>query len=504
MSKNKKIDDLFKEQFKNFEATPSPDVWNNIEAKLKEDDDRKVIPLWIKLAGVAALLALLFTVGDSIFNSSLNTNASPIVTQDASEIEKNKTKENSLIETESVLTNTNKKVEIASEENKTESDVVENTSEEKTNHKSSIQKKNQVSKTSVAYENDFQKKSDKNNTGSLIKKPTESSTSEETVVANETILKNVSESDTSSFIKKETEIISSEKEAVANENSLENSTISERNEIETTLKEENKKSIFDEINKTSEEEVAVVTVDNKPDYRWEVAPNVGPVFYNSIGEGSSVDPAFADNPQSGDVNIAYGVHIAYNLNKRFSIRTGISNVNLGYSTSGLDLGTGPVAASTSYIDYDKRGNVTIPVDKGTLVNQNPDGGFGEITPKSTSGEVVLNQKISYYEMPIELKYALLNKKFGINIIGGFSTLLLGDNEITVDAGDFNEVLGEASNLSSLSFTTNLGLGFNYSFSKKLMFNIEPMFKYQLNPYTDSSVEFKPYYIGIYSGLSFKF
>ena len=373
------------------------------------------------------------------------------------------------------------------------SDVVENASEEKTNHKSSVNNKNQVSQTRIAYENEVQKTSDKNDTNNLIKKPKKSSIPEETVVANETISKNVSENENSNLIKKETEIvpivIGTEKEAIA---------------TETIIKEENKKSIFDEINKTSEEEVAVATADNKPNYRWEVAPNVGPVFYNSLSEGSSIDSNFSDNPQSSDVNIAYGIQIAYNLNNRFSIRSGISNVNLGYSTSGLDLGTGPVAASTNYIDYDKRDDVTIPVDKGSLVNQNPDGGFGDITPKSTSGEVVLNQKISYYEMPLELKYVILNKKFGINIIGGFSTLLLGDNEITVDAGDYNEVLGEASNLSSLSFTTNLGLGLNYSFSKKLMFNIEPMFKYQLNPYSDSSVEFKPYYIGIYSGLSFKF
>ena len=83
-------------------------------------------------------------------------------------------------------------------------------------------------------------------------------------------------------------------------------------------------------------------------------------------------------------------------------------------------------------------------------------------------------------------------------------MFLGNNEISVKAGDFESVLGEANNLSSISFTTNIGVGLNYQFSEKLMFNIEPMFKYQLNPYTDSSVDYKPYYIGIYSGLSFKF
>jgi hypothetical protein len=65
-------------------------------------------------------------------------------------------------------------------------------------------------------------------------------------------------------------------------------------------------------------------------------------------------------------------------------------------------------------------------------------------------------------------------------------------------------LGEANNLTSVSFSTNVGLGFDYKLSKKFKFNIEPMFKYQLNPYTDSSINFKPYYLGVYTGLSYKF
>jgi hypothetical protein len=281
----------------------------------------------------------------------------------------------------------------------------------------------------------------------------------------------------------------------------ETSLIAEHKEF---VKKENKKSIFDAIKETSGGEVVIAKLDNTPQNRWEVTPNVAPVYYNSLTEGSSIDPSFSDNPKNGDLNIAYGVKVSYNLNKRLSMRSGVSNVNLSYSTTGLDIGTGPVSASTASIEYSSRNDVTIVVDKGALVNQNPEDTFGNITPKSTNGEPLLNQKISYYEMPLELNYTLINKNFGISVIGGFSALLLGNNEVSIEAGDFNEVLGEASNLSSLSFTTNVGLGLNYSFSKKLMFNIEPMFKYQLNPYTDSSVNFKPYYLGIYSGLSFKF
>ena len=64
MKIKKNIDDLFKERFENLEVSPSPEVWKNIQTKLKEEDDRKVIPIWIKLSGIAALLVLFFTIGN--------------------------------------------------------------------------------------------------------------------------------------------------------------------------------------------------------------------------------------------------------------------------------------------------------------------------------------------------------------------------------------------------------------------------------------------------------
>ncbi|HLW31537.1 MAG TPA: hypothetical protein VKX40_04690, partial [Aequorivita sp.] len=69
MKEKKNIDKLFSERLKDFEVSPSPHVWENIQAALKkEKKDRKVIPLWIKFGSVAALLALLLTVGNWVFD----------------------------------------------------------------------------------------------------------------------------------------------------------------------------------------------------------------------------------------------------------------------------------------------------------------------------------------------------------------------------------------------------------------------------------------------------
>lgn len=88
MKEQKNIDRLFQERFKDFEAHPSPEVWAKIKDRLDQKKKRKVIPLWWKLGGAAALLALLFFVGNLYFAPSSNfpqKNDPQFVTTDSTE-----------------------------------------------------------------------------------------------------------------------------------------------------------------------------------------------------------------------------------------------------------------------------------------------------------------------------------------------------------------------------------------------------------------------------------
>ena len=519
MKEKKNIDNIFNEGFKNFEATPSPRVWENIQAQLKkEKEDRKLIPLWVKLGGVAALIAVLFSVGNWVYSPSTLENPS-ITDENVIKTEQEINRDNSEFGNEGISNET----QVASEENSLQNESSqnlnvshENSSNEKSQNPNSSEKSNN---TVIASTNSEKKnsKSEDNPQKDLIEKNSQKSDLEDAMA----ISKNTSEKTISDKIEKETEniinkdktIFDNQKEGFAlNGNSEKNNSEkidSEKNlvktEDEVAEDSKNKKSIFDAIAEKNEETViAEKTKKEKPEHRWNVAPNVAPVYYSSLGNGSSIDPNFADNPQKGDVNMSYGVQVSYALNNRLSVRTGVNNVDLSYSTSGIEVGTGPVAYALNSVDYGGRQIVTTVVDKGSFATAAPSNGFGDVQPKSTQGDARLIQNINYYEVPVELKYAVLDTKLGVNVIGGVSTLFLGSNEISVKADNFNTVLGEANNLSSVSFSTNVGLGLDYKLSKKFTFNIEPMFKYQLNPYTDSSVNFKPYYLGVYSGLSFKF
>lgn len=536
MKEKKNIDELFKAQFQNFEATPSPAVWDGIEARLKEKKkERRVIPIWWRVAGVAALIALLFTVGLSLFDTT-TTPSNEIVTEEVSpKTNTNSTTndDSSTIVDKTVISN---ETQVASENNTTTT-----TSERKTNvttpkNNSIISEEKQINNSIVSNEAVAETGTNKrtNNTNTttqnktsntqLRKTPSEKAstiynTKKEAVAVaknpNNKVNKN-SETTLNPLVKDNTKVVS-EKVGIAGNIKNENTTISEENKINkakeiittetevatTTEAEENKKSIFDAIEENKQLEETKLKKEG-PTNRWAVAPTVGPVYYGSLSEGSSIDPMFADNRQNGDVNLSYGVQVAYDISEKLTIRSGVNNVNLSYATGDVEVATAPVAFAIEAVDYGGRSAVTTVFDKGGIPSNTDAGAFGNIVPKSTGGSAEISQQLSYYEVPLELKYDLFDNRFGMNLIGGMSTLFLGNNELVVNDGDFRTVLGEANNLNSISFTTNIGLGFNYQLSKKLKFNIEPMFKYQLNPYTDSSIAFKPYYLGVYSGLSFKF
>jgi hypothetical protein len=542
MKDKKHIDELFQERFQDFEATPSPDVWSSIEAKLGEKKkERRVIPLWWRVAGVAALLALLLTVGLSLFNTTTSPSNEIVTeehtTEDVKQNVDDYSNENGTFNKQEVGTPT----EIASEDteinssednstqngntsrenlsdknlNTTVADTQNNTST--TNNKTSTAVAKSTSNLNKSHTN---QKANKNynqpKNASTIYNTTKEAVATSTNPQDAT--NKTSETTKDPLVKDPNTKVVSDKEAIAVKVTTEKNsgttpvtstktTDSKTAVAETSEKkasEENGKSIFDAIEENNKLEEAI-TVEQTPSNRWAVSPNVGPVYYSSLSGGSSIDPMFSDNSQSGDVNLSYGVAVDYAINEKLSVRSGLNNVNLSYATGDVQVASAPASFALKNIDYGStRNTVTTVFDKGAPLPATGNTNFGPIIPKATGGNAEISQNLQYYEVPLELKYAVLNKKFGVNVIGGMSTLFLGNNDIVVNDGDFRTVLGEANNLNTISFTSNIGLGFNYQLSTKFRFNIEPMFKYQLNPYTDSSIDFKPYYLGVYSGLSFKF
>jgi len=497
MKTKKHLDQLFKEQFKNFEVSPPPVVWENIEAALqKKKKNRKIVPIWYKMAGVAALFLLFFSVGNYFFNNNIPNTT--VTNEESNGIERTspqfldtdvlvQEQNDAAPNAKEILNNaTPEEVQVSS----TSSDKsLKETQGEKESFKTSKRKPKSKVNTTPLKETDVAITSEN--------KKQKTSTPEKTS-ANTILEKEKTESAIAEKISKE--IITTSPDKI-------DSKISETEIAVIEPAEENKKSIFDAI---QEKEDALATSEKQnPTNRWEVSPNFAPVYYNSLNGGSSIDSQFSDNTKSGDVNYSYGVKVSYAVTKKLSVRTGINKVDLSYVTNDIEFSAASPTAALKSINYNTRGVIVAVGNRGTL-NPPPSGtptmadDGSIIVPRSGVIPGTMSQNLDYFEIPLELKYALLNKRFGLNMIGGLSTLILSANDISVNSDGFQTSIGEANNLNPLSFSTNIGLGLDYKITKKIVFNLEPMFKYQINAYSDSNIDFKPYYLGVYTGFSYRF
>lgn len=498
----KKLDELFQDKLSDFKPTPDNKVWRAIDASLEKKRKKRIIPIWWKLGSIAAALViglLLFnpftenepsneTLVDTLKQSKTNNEPKPTSRKETFIDSLNK--DNSQI-VEEATEEAYHDINVVSEKTKNSNKVIQfankkiNTNRSKNNNvlttnEANTQKSNTNSNILIA-ENNAAKKLDNDiqNKGTLAKDGLDNSKLETSKI---TLENNITNKNLD---------ISSE---VA---------INELNDENIEIVEVGKKSIFEEIPDKEEKKQDVASK------RWSAGPNVAPVYFNGHGKGSPVNSIFTPNSKSGNINFSYGVSVAYAVSKKLTIRSGINKVDYGYDTEDVAFSSSINALSSNgqlkSIDYAPTSEtLTVSSKKVASENFSTTNSALDVTAKSATRDGYMSQQFGYLELPIEVNYALIDKKFGVNIIGGVSSLFLIDNAVSLTAGELTTEIGEANNINDLNFSANMGLGFNYKFSPKISFNLEPIFKYQLNTFSEVDGTFLPYSIGVYSGLSFKF
>lgn len=173
--------------------------------------------------------------------------------------------------------------------------------------------------------------------------------------------------------------------------------------------------------------------------------------------------------------MSYGVTASYAVNKRLRVRSGINRVNLGYNTNNVvsyqSIGVSSATSTLQNVSNNSNTNNSIsnaPTEQLSLISTD------NLSSKNTNSllktsNTSINQSLGYIEVPLELQYAVLSNKFGVNVIGGFSSLFLNNNEVFSEAQDGGRTfLGEANNINKVSYSANFGLGLNYQVTKKLI------------------------------------
>ncbi|XLS29506.1 hypothetical protein ACJD0Z_01495 [Flavobacteriaceae bacterium M23B6Z8] len=510
MKVKKEIGKLFKDALEGGEKSPSGALWSQLESELKKERKRRAIWFW---SGLGVLL-LLLTAGVVLW-------VLPVSPESVTDSPSNET----LIIEEEVSNKKIREQENVVNSEKTETRTIENDTlnSQNTTLSDSLTSNSSLAtddEESVASVNEtLQTESSLDKTGSLSK-------SENTRQSKEKIKQTVIKSSDPSLVLPETSISESNaaqedngksEETVKNEVPIteNNSSVTTDNTTEisktSTTSGPNKKAVLDnsEIVKDSiikdslglKNKVSLPDSDLKkekdsiPDEetsekKLAFSVHAAPVYYDLLQKGSVLDPSLSGNDTQGQWNLGYGFFFYYRATEKLSLRFGANKITAGYLTKNIpefDSNDDP----TDLLDY----KIDAPgvISRAQLANL-----FGE------TGFVDLDHELNYIEIPLEVNYLVKAGKLQFTGIGGFSTWLLNTNEVFATSPSGRVFIGNATELSDISFSLNAGVGIYYNFSGNWLFTLEPVFKYQLNAFKDNPDEIHPFTFGIYSGFRLRF
>ena len=489
MKDRKNIDRLYQEKFRDFTPEPNPELWNNIAGKLKEKERKKpfIIPLWMKLGGVAAVLVLV--LGGYFFSQNNFTE-----TQVVFEVEETDKPQISLPEI-----NKNEQFINASEILKNFDEASYSTSEgaktSSANNNSALASQNTNTEAEKTSDNSAETQNSENNTTDKLNEQNSAVAGEDHQNSEREKIQN------QDFINPKSKN-EQNPEAIA-ENELEN--IEEKKQLsdKDSLKVAEELAQIEEDKNLKKDEELIAEVSKK---KLRLSTFAAPVFYDNIGKGNAIDPQFANNTTSSQVSMAYGMNLAYSISEKIKIRSGISKVAMSYNVEDIVFTASINPSSISSINYESSGNNVQLDNAGPAripgnTDSNNNSEFSSVNNMALPGEI--NQQFGFIEIPVEIEYNLIDSKIGLNLIAGGSSLFLDENSIQVNTNNQNTRIGEANNINKVSFSTNVGVGLDYKITDSFMLNLEPIFKYQLDTFDDAP-GVRPFYFGIYSGISFNF
>ena len=530
MSKKKNIDRLFQEEFKDFEVQPPSKVWEAIEKDLDKNKKARIIPLWWVLGGIAAGLAILLTSLYIGTDNEMSNKQQPFVNsempQDTTTKPQNSLKNNEEHSNNGALPYPNERThhkQLATENSKIHSESVNNSNENSnanTGAKLPLKSSDLAAEESSdgSYNAQEQPKQLYSTSKGTNKKPLGASATKDNFIAAPIKEQEAgiasSENSTKPSIKELVlETPDPRKEAVVNNTSI------DRGPVQTVEDDviENAIAAIDSTKKNLPTLEDIAAQEKKEDSikenvfkgRWAATTQAGPVYSSSLS-GSSISNEVNNNDKNAPVQLSYGIGLSYELSPRLRLRTGVHQINMTYSTQDINYQVNlSIASRGQQLDQAYKASSVSDASPGNslLFNDTFENGFAaqELASNQFQGiKGEISQQLGYIEVPLELQYNLINRKFKISVLGGVSALFLTDNVVAVQNSSQRLELGEDRNFNDFNQSANFGLGLGYDFTNQLGAFIEPTFKYQLSTLRNNVADFRPYTIGLQSGVTYRF
>ncbi|HBL75198.1 MAG: hypothetical protein A2W90_05975 [Bacteroidetes bacterium GWF2_42_66] len=455
MKEDKYIDRIFHDKLTDYEKVPPAFVWDNIEAKLAGEKHRKLFIYW-RVAGVAAALLIAFIAGWQFSKDSFT-------------------------EPETIVENI-KQQPIQNEITVTKP---ENSSFATAETTTSFESINQPAEKPITAPIQLVS----GNTKAEPSKPV------------------IQKTEKQGFIESLHAVLKSQEPGSKN--------LAEKNPLmEKVLFSAEELRIIEE-NKA----LLAMNTSAADERKWMVGAAVSPVYSVSQSSHNTEYAKKMATPESNnDLTMAGGLSFEYKTQKKWSFQSGVYYNKLEQASSnsaqvvfadnskyGLNgFFSTPVSENNGKLEMNSVAGV-IQIDNLPSTVQMEGNLDRELMSSSILSDASFNQNFEYVEIPLFVKYQLVDSKVGVQVLSGLSTNILVGNNVYLQDQSGKSRVGKTDGMVDLNYSGVFGLGLNYSLTSNLYLNIEPRFKYYFNSLNeDSDVSYKPYSFGVYTGISYSF
>ncbi|KJF42598.1 outer membrane beta-barrel protein [Draconibacterium sediminis] len=269
------------------------------------------------------------------------------------------------------------------------------------------------------------------------------------------------------------------------------------------------------------------------EHGWIIGAQVSPGYSS---HSASHNDSYAQNmtyeSDNGGSNIGGGISVQYKTGKRLRVESGIyyakdgqkadNSFNLFASDKDMLYGAAPDAAydgmNTGFSNLVQTGrseggiamNSTAGViemkstPRGANISANLENS-NDVTAQRLYSDGEFSQVFEFVEVPLYLRYSVLDKKIGVELLGGINAGFVIGNNAYLDNSYGVQNIGSTADISTLNFSGTLGVGVNYALGKHFSFALEPRLNYYLSSINSNpDVNYRPYRIGFYTGVYYEF
>lgn len=268
----------------------------------------------------------------------------------------------------------------------------------------------------------------------------------------------------------------------------------------------------------------------KDGFGWSVGAQVNPVLaVNDSQQSQEYASAMNASSDNSSMQMGGGLTVAVKRSGRWSLQSGVMYNSLSQSSSN-DLSrrnsnlyydvalesSGVPGAGTAYykVGESSGGTVSIQTPAGKIqmsnLPQNAVIAADLESVASASTDVLMTstdfeQRFEYLEIPLLVRYQLVDEKFGVQLMAGLNTGFLIGNSAYANSGSGRTNIGKTSDMNPVTYSSSFGLGLGYKLTPALQLRFEPRIRYYFESLSNNpDITYKPYTFGFYTGISYSF